>query len=250
MTGNLVVYLDMSISDTIQSGTNRQISPGWTYQGAWRRPLHGRRNVAPILERNRPLFEEVCLRLSQDFRLRGGGRGLGGVCPLGLGGSQGAAVIMHPSWTVGTWYGRCWGISFVGAKAQPGDDLSVLLTTEQVTGVEVALPQRLVRHLGKLPVMEPGAQSAGDTLVAQCTIIVAQTVVGKAQGLREQPALASVLGEEFADPIITVAGRFVNLGFQVSKRNEREDGVAKFGIQLPVQTPEALGIQLPARDFS
>ena len=87
-------------------------------------------------------------------------------------------------------------------------------------------------------------------MAAKGAVVVPQTVVGQAQGLREQPALICFLGKEVVDPAIAVAGGFVDPRFDGSKRNQREDGVANFGIELAVQSPEAFGIQLPTRDLS
>ena len=51
-----------------------------------RKPGDRATDVTPIARAEPSLFEKVCLRCPQDFRLRRGGTGLGDVFPLGLSG--------------------------------------------------------------------------------------------------------------------------------------------------------------------
>ena len=96
-----------------------------------RKPGGRATDVTPIARAEPSLFEKVCLRCPQDFRLRRGGTGLGDVLPLGLSGSQSSAVIRGPPWTIAACDGRSSGIRFVIAKIQAFDEPSVFHTAQR-----------------------------------------------------------------------------------------------------------------------
>ncbi|MXW18667.1 MAG: hypothetical protein F4123_03570 [Gemmatimonadetes bacterium] len=131
---------------------------------------------------------------------------------------------------------------------QASQQLCVFLAAEKVAGVEMVFGPRFLCLPNELPVVEPRAQSACDSLVVSGTVVAAETVVGKTKCLREIPALAAVCGEKNLNALASVATGGLNPGVEVPERDEREDGVAQFGIQLSIQAPEALGIQLAGRD--
>ena len=94
-----------------------------------------------------------------------------------------------------------------------------------------------------MPVVEAGAEAAGDRLRVAGAVVVAEAVVGEAQGLREQPAFAVVLGEKCADAALAVAAGGCNPGFEIVEGNEREHGVAEFRGLVSVDTPESFRIE-------
>jgi len=59
--------------------------------------------------------------------------------------------------------------------------------------VAVALAPGFLRGLGKLPVIETGSESAGNGLRMFRPLIMAETIVGKAQRFGQQPAFTVVL---------------------------------------------------------
>ena len=65
-------------------------------------------------------------------------------------------------------------------------------------------------------------------------LVVAETVIGETQCLREHPAFAVVLGEEGLDALLAVATSILNLRFQVVKGDERQDGVTELGVLVSV----------------
>ena len=121
------------------------------------------------------------------------------------------------------------------------EEMCVLVTAEEVPGVEVAFPPGLAGTLDKLPVVETRAEAACDRLRVSGAIVMAEAVVGEAQGLGEHPAFAVVLGEEGFDALFTVATSGLDLRLEVGKRNARENGVPQFGSLFSADTPEALG---------
>ena len=67
---------------------------------------------------------------------------------------------------------------------------------EEVAGVEVGFAVGLFGGLGELPVEEAGAETGGDGLGVAGAVVVAEAVVGEAEGFGEEPAFAVVLIEE------------------------------------------------------
>ena len=66
-----------------------------------------------------------------------------------------------------------------------GEEPGVVVGAEEVAGVQVTFAPGFLRALGKLPVVEAGAEAAGDGLGMSGALVVAEAVVGEAQGLRE-----------------------------------------------------------------
>ena len=79
----------------------------------------------------------------------------------------------------------------------------VVVGAEEVAGVQVAFAPGFLRAPGKLPVVEAGAETAG--VGVSGALVVAEAVVGEAQGIREHPAFTVVLGEEGFDALLAVA---------------------------------------------
>ena len=93
------------------------------------------------------------------------------------------------------------------------------MLAEEIAGVDVALSPGFFRALGKLPVVEARAKTAGDRLRLFGTFVVAQTVVGEAQGLREHPAFAVVLRQESCDALLLVTADGFDFILQVVERD-------------------------------
>ena len=72
--------------------------------------------------------------------------------------------------------------------------------------MEVAFAPGFFGGLDELPVVEAGAEAAGDGLELLGAVVVAEAIVGEAQSFREHPAFAVVLGEEGFDALVAVAG--------------------------------------------
>ena len=87
--------------------------------------------------------------------------------------------------------------------------------TEEIPGVQVAFAPRLLGALDELPVIEARAEAARDGLRVSSALIVAESVVGEAEGLRNQPTLAMVLVEEGFDALRTIASGDLYLRFEV-----------------------------------
>ena len=126
---------------------------------------------------------------------------------------------------------------------QIDDAQRIVVFTQQVAGVQVAFAPGFVGALDELPVVEARAETAGDRLGLTGALVVAEAVVGEAQGLREHPALAVVLGEERLDALIAVAAGGLDAGFEIVEGDERQDGVAKLRIQVSVNAPEASDVK-------
>ncbi len=62
--------------------------------------------------------------------------------------------------------------------------------------VGLAFGPALIDVLGQLPVVEARAECARDRLVFLRAVVVAEAVIGEAQGLGQHPTFAVVLGEE------------------------------------------------------
>ena len=114
---------------------------------------------------------------------------------------------------------------------------------EEISGVEVALAPRLLCGLGELPVVEAGAEAARDGLVFLRAIVVAETEVGEAQSIGEEPAFVGVLGKEGFDAAIAITAAVPNFLLEVVEGDEREDSIAKLRILVLVDAPETLGIR-------
>ena len=71
---------------------------------------------------------------------------------------------------------------------------------------------------------------------------MAEAVVGEAQGLREHPAFAVVLGEERLDAAFSIAVSRVDLYLEVVERDGSQNGAAQFRGLVPVYAPEPLGV--------
>ena len=123
-----------------------------------------------------------------------------------------------------------------------GEEPGVVVGAEEVAGVQVAFAPGFLRAPGKLPVVEAGAEAAGDGLGVSGALVVAEAVVGEAHGLREHPAFAVVLGEEGFDALLAVATGGGDLRFEVVEGYEGQDGVAKLGVLVPIDAPETLGL--------
>ena len=134
--------------------------------------------------------------------------------------------------------GAVGGVAFDHFGEEPG----VVVGAEEVAGVQVAFAPGFLRAPGKLPVVEAGAEATGDGLGVSGALVVAEAVVGEAQGLREHPAFAVVLGEEGFDALPAVAAGGFDLRFEVVEGDEGQDGVAELGVPVPIDTPEALGL--------
>ena len=148
------------------------------------------------------------------------------------------------------------GIIAVGAGSvalhQFGEEQGVVVGAEEVAGVQVAFAPGLVRAPGKLPVVEAGAEAAGDGLRVLGALVVTEAVVGEAQGLREHPAFAVVLGEEVFDALLAVTAGGFDLRFEVVEGDEGQDGVAEFGVFVRSTRQKPLGCPRPvsARGWS
>ena len=113
---------------------------------------------------------------------------------------------------------------------QVDDAERIVVFPEQVAGVQVAFAPGFVGALDELPVVEARAEAAGDRLRLTGALVVAEAVVGEAQGLWEQPTFAVVLGEERLDALIAVAGGGLDAGFEIVEGDERQDDVAEFRV--------------------
>ena len=146
------------------------------------------------------------------------------------------------------------GVIAVGAGGAAldhfGEEQGVVVGAEEVAGVQVAFAPGLVRAPGKLPVVEAGAEAAGDGLRVVGALVVAEAVIGEAQGFREHPAFAVVLGEEVFDALLAVTAGGFDLRFEVVEGDEGQDGVAEFGVFVPIDAPEALDVPLRYRVFT
>ena len=139
---------------------------------------------------------------------------------------------------------RSEGVIAVGAALDHfSEEQGVVVSAEEVAGVQVAFAPGLVRTLGKLPVVEAGAEAAGDGLRVVGALVVAEAVIGEAEGFREQPAFAVVLGEEVFDALLAVAAGGLDLRFEVVEGDEGQDGVAELGVLVPIDAPEAANIE-------
>lgn len=108
--------------------------------------------------------------------------------------------------------------------------------------MEVAFAPGFLGGLDELPVVEAGAEAAGDGLELLGAVVVAEAIVGKAQSFWGHPAFAVILGEEGFDALVAVTGGD-DLVFEVLKGDLGQDGVAKFGGFVAIDAPEAFWVQ-------
>lgn len=108
--------------------------------------------------------------------------------------------------------------------------------------MEVAFAPGFLRGLGQLPVAEAGAKAGGYGLGMLRPVVVAEAVVGKSKGFREQPAFAIVLIQEGFDTLLPVTTAGANLVFKVMEGDEGQNCVAELWRFVLVNAPEALGI--------
>ena len=113
----------------------------------------------------------------------------------------------------------------------PNEEKCVVVSAEEIPGVQVAFPPCFLGALDKLPVVEPRAEAAGDRLRVPGALVMAEALVGEAQGLGEHPAFAVVLGEEGIDALLAVATGISNLRIEVARgdRGSRRCG----GVRVP-----------------
>ena len=109
--------------------------------------------------------------------------------------------------------------------------------------MDMALAPGFLGGLGKLPVIETGAEAAGHGLGLLRTLVVAETVVGQAQGFREHPAFTIVLVQEGFDALFPVAAAGADLLFEVVEGDEGQDGVAEFRVFVLIDAPETSRFQ-------
>jgi len=84
----------------------------------------------------------------------------------------------------------------------------------------MALTPGFLGVLGELPIVEAGAEAGGNRLLLLRPFVVAEAVVGKSKGFREQPAFAIVLVQEGLDAFFPVAAAGADLFFKIVKGNE------------------------------
>jgi len=138
---------------------------------------------------------------------------------------------------------RGFGLAGVSALFKLGEQAAVGVLPEEVAGVEVGLLPGFFGGLGELPVVEAGAEFAGDGLVLSGAVVVAEAVVGEAEGLGEEPAFAVVLAHEGLGAGFDVAGCGFDVALKVGEGDLSQDGVAKFGRLVSGDSPEAGGIE-------
>jgi len=110
--------------------------------------------------------------------------------------------------------------------------------------VEVALAPELVWGLGERPVVERGSDAAGDGLGFPGAVVMAEAVVGEAEGLGEHSAFAAVVGEESLDAAVAVAAAGFDAAVEVVDGDEREAGVAQLGILVLGRRQNPFGSKL------
>ena len=140
------------------------------------------------------------------------------------------------------WRGSRDGSGAAAFGLDVGQQVAVASLAEQVAGVQVTFAPGFLGRLCELPVVKARAQAAGDRLVVLGALVVAEAVVGQTQRFGQQPALAVVLGKERGNAGITVTAMLADFGLQVVEGDERQDGVAEFGVFVLVDAPETLGV--------
>ena len=111
--------------------------------------------------------------------------------------------------------------------------------------MDFALAPGFLGGLRELPVVEARTEAASDGLRVLGALVVAEAVVGKAQGFREHPALAVVLGEERLDGLVAVAAGARIFVFQVGEGYERQDRMAQLRDLVLIDAPKPLGVRAP-----
>ena len=118
------------------------------------------------------------------------------------------------------------------------EQVLVARLAEQIAGVQVALAPGFLCRLGQLPVVEAGAQAAGDRLMLQCPLIVPEAIVSQTHGFRKEPTVSVVLGQEGLDSSFAIATMLKDLFFQVVESNQSKNCQAQFRRFCLVDTPE------------
>ena len=78
------------------------------------------------------------------------------------------------------------------------------------------------------------------------TVVVADTIVGQQQGVRQHPSLAVILIQERVYALLAVAAA-ANPLLEVRERHERQDGVAQLGLLVLIHAPEATWVPIRGR---
>ncbi len=110
--------------------------------------------------------------------------------------------------------------------------------------MEVAFLPALFGALGELPVEKAGPKSAGHGLVLLGAFVVAEAVVGEAEGVWDEPAFAVVLGQPGGQALVAVAAAGLNVLLQVVECHKGENGLAEFRVFVFVHAPEAFGVEI------
>ena len=90
----------------------------------------------------------------------------------------------------------------------------------------------LLDRLLKLPGEEAFTESSANRLRLAGALVVTESVVSEAERLREHPAFAIVLVKEGSETDL----------LQLLESDLGQDGVAEFGIERLVDTPETFGV--------
>jgi hypothetical protein len=103
----------------------------------------------------------------------------------------------------------------------------------ELGGVGFAFGPALGGVFGELPVEEAGTETAGDGLGLQGAVVVAEAVVGEAEGCGELPTVAVRAGQEGVQALLA----------QVRIRHLRQHRVPQLRVLLFVHPPEAFGVE-------
>ena len=96
--------------------------------------------------------------------------------------------------------------------------------------------------LDELPVVEAGTEFARGGLVLSRAVVLAEVVVGEAEGFGEEPAFALVLAHEGRDAGFVVAVGGFDVSLEIGESDLTQDSLPQLGGLVFVDPPEASGV--------